>query len=68
MSSNAVLEERSGELWAIVSGFEVRLGRPVEMKAKALTLATLLQENLPPGAEINLIAPTNPAVSAPGNG
>lgn len=68
LSSNAVIEERGGELWAIVSGFDVRLGRPVEMEGKALTLATLLQENIIPGSEINLIAPTNPAVRPPGSG
>lgn len=54
----------AGELWADVAGHPVRLGRPVEMAAKAKTLTTLLSEPLPPGAEINLTAPTHPAVSA----
>lgn len=52
-----------GELWADVAGHPVRLGRPVEMAAKAKTLVTLLSEPLSPGAEINLVAPTHPAVS-----
>lgn len=53
------------ELWADVAGHNVRLGRPVEMAAKAKTLTTLLSEPLPPMAEINLVAPTHPAVSTP---
>lgn len=68
LSRSAVIELRNGELWAIVAGFDIRLGRPIEMEAKALTLATLLQENLAAGSEINLIAPTNPAVSPPNQG
>lgn len=66
MGSNAVVEERSGELWAVVGGFDVRLGRPVEMADKALSLATLLEEPLVDGSVINMIAPTNPAVVPPG--
>lgn len=68
LSSNAVVDERSGELWALVGGFEVRLGRPVEMADKALSLATLLQEPLVEGSVINMIAPTNPAVVPPATG
>ena len=66
LGSNAVVDVRSGELWALVGGFEVRLGRPVEMSDKALSLATLLQEPLVEGSTINMIAPTNPAVVPPG--
>ena len=65
LSSNALIEVRAGELWAVVGGFDVRLGRPVEMREKALTLASLLQEDLEPGSVLNLIAPTNPAVVHP---
>lgn len=68
LSSNAVIEERSGELWAVVAGFDVRLGRSSEMEAKALSLAALLAEPLVPGSEINVIAPTNPAVTPPVEG
>lgn len=57
--------EGNGELWAEVAGFQVRLGRPVEMRAKALSLAALLREQPAPGSILTLIAPTNPAVSAP---
>lgn len=52
-----------GELWAQVSGYEVRLGRPVEMREKALSLAALLREEPPEGSILTLIAPTNPAIS-----
>lgn len=68
LASNAVIDERSGELWAVVGGFEVRLGRPVDMSDKALSLATLIQEPLAPGSMINMIAPTNPSVIPPGTG
>jgi cell division protein FtsQ len=57
--------EGNGELWAEVAGFQVRLGRPVEMRAKALSLTALLREQPAPGSILTLIAPTNPAVSAP---
>ena len=57
--------EPGGEIWAEVSGFQVRLGRPVEMGAKALSLAALLREQPPSGSTLTLIAPTHPAVSPP---
>jgi cell division protein FtsQ len=66
LGSGAVVDERSGELWAVVGGFEVRLGRPVAMSDKALSLATLLEEPLVAGTTINMIAPTNPATVPPG--
>ncbi len=65
LSSNALVEEREGELWAVVSGFTVRLGRPTEMAEKALSLATLLEQEIPEDSVINVIAPTNPAVTPP---
>lgn len=46
LRSGAKVEVRGVELWAIVSGFEIRLGRPTEMEAKALTLFALLGKNL----------------------
>jgi len=57
--------EDNGELWAVVSGFEVRLGRPIEMGAKALSLSALLEEEPEPGSVLTLIAPTHPATSPP---
>lgn len=58
------LEE--GELWADVVGFRVRLGRPIEMEAKALSLTALLREDIPEGSTLILVAPTNPSVEMPG--
>lgn len=60
-----VRSEPGGEIWAEVAGFQVRLGRPVEMSAKALSLAALLREEPAPGSTLTLIAPTHPAVSPP---
>ena len=60
--SGLILREEAGELWATAAGHEVRLGRPVEMPAKAAALVAVLAEGLPEGSMINLIAPTRPAV------
>lgn len=57
--------EQNGELWAEVGGFQVRLGRPVEMREKALSLAALLEEQPAPGSILTLIAPTHPAITPP---
>jgi cell division protein FtsQ len=65
IGSSVVVDQRDGELWATVSGLEVRLGRPTEMEAKALTLTALLDRGVAPGSTVNLIAPTNPAIVAP---
>lgn len=54
-----------GEVWATVQGWEIRLGRPLEMTEKALSLVALLEEPLPEGATLILVAPTHPALSAP---
>jgi len=55
-----------GELWATVAGYQVRLGRGVEMPQKALSLAALIAEGLDRNAVVILIAPTHPAVQTPG--
>lgn len=55
--------EGGGELWAEVMGYQVRLGRAVEMNQKALSLAALIREQPPEGSILTLIAPTNPAIS-----
>lgn len=65
LSSGAVVEIKEAELWAVVGGFQVRLGRPTEMEEKALSLAALLGQDLPVGSVINMIAPVNPAVIPP---
>lgn len=58
-----VVTVESGELWAETAGYRVRLGRPVEMTAKALSLVALLQEGPPRESILTLIAPTHPAVT-----
>ena len=55
----------TGELWAEVPDFDVRLGRPTEMEAKALSLVALLEEKPPRGSLLTLIAPAHPAVTPP---
>lgn len=61
-----VVSETAGEVWATVAGYQVRLGRPVDMTEKALSLSALVNEQLPAGSTLVLIAPTNPAVMTPG--
>ncbi|HUO46419.1 MAG TPA: FtsQ-type POTRA domain-containing protein [Acidimicrobiia bacterium] len=50
------------ELWAMVAGTDVRLGRPIEMEAKARALVALFLQGIPPGTSVNLLAPTRPAL------
>lgn len=66
VAEGAILRVDSNELWGDVAGFDVRLGRPTEMAAKALSLNALLAENLPEDATLILVAPTHPAVEVPG--
>ncbi|MGH8946033.1 MAG: cell division protein FtsQ/DivIB [Acidimicrobiia bacterium] len=70
LRNGTVLTLADGELWAQVAGHDVRLGRAVEMEAKAKTLIALLDKGLPTSTQINLVAPTHPAVSRaePGEG
>ena len=68
LQENLTMSLREGELWAEVAGFEVRLGRPIEMEAKALSLTALLREDLPEGSTLILVAPTNPSVDMTGSG
>lgn len=66
-AKTTVQTREDAELWAVASGYQVRLGRAVEMREKALSLVALLAENPAPGSELILIAPTNPAVAGPGS-
>jgi cell division protein FtsQ len=65
LRAGTVVTMSDDELWASVGGYEVRLGRSDEMTEKALSLATLLEENIPEDSTLTLIAPTNPAVLGP---
>ena len=51
---------RDGELWARVGERDVRLGRPIDMDAKASALEAIIG-SAPPGV-IDVIAPARPAV------
>ncbi len=62
LAGDAVMSVDDGSLVATVGGHTVRLGRPIDLEEKALVLAALLDTELEDGAEINLIAPTRPAV------
>ncbi len=50
---------------AAVDGYQVRLGRGVEMRSKAAALVGLLAYGLPPGSAIDVTAPRRPAVAQP---
>jgi cell division protein FtsQ len=66
LHQGTVVTTHDNELWATVTGFQVRLGRPVEMREKALSLTALLAEGIPESSIVVLIAPTNPATMTPG--
>jgi cell division protein FtsQ len=57
----------AGELWAVVDGHDVRLGRPTEMTAKAVGLVAMLAQRPPQDVVITLIAPTHPALTPAGS-
>jgi cell division protein FtsQ len=56
------VELRGTELWTQVLGHQVRLGYPIDLADKARTLRALLQEDLPPGATLDVSSPLRPAV------
>lgn len=60
-----VVTRVEGEVWATVDDYQVRLGRAVDMTEKALSLDALLDQGIPEGSTVVLIAPTNPAVLTP---
>lgn len=66
LSRGLTMTLEEGELWAETDGFPVRLGRPIEMQAKALSLTALLREKIPEGSTLILVAPANPAIAPPG--
>lgn len=63
--AGTVIRLDNNELWATVAGYQVRLGRAVEMREKARALEALLAENLPEESLLILVAPTNPAHVTP---
>jgi cell division protein FtsQ len=67
LRDGTVVTTNDGEIWATVDGYQVRLGRAVEMGEKAVSLVALLGESPVAGSVLVLIAPTNPAVATPGS-
>jgi hypothetical protein len=65
LQPGATVTFHEGEIWATVAGFQVRLGRADAMAEKAISLGALLQEDIPEGSTLVLLAPTNPAVMTP---
>lgn len=63
--ADGMLEEVDGELWFRVGDVDVRLGRAVDMAAKAVALEALWAEGLPPGATVQLVSARRPAVQLP---
>jgi cell division protein FtsQ len=61
--SGVEVRQEEGELIGRFDGHDIRLGRPVDMAAKASALLAVLADGLPEGSSINLIAPARPAVT-----
>ena len=68
LHAGTVVTAHENELWASVAGYQVRLGRGVEMREKALSLDALLEQSIPEGSLLTLIAPTHPSHKAPDAG
>lgn len=62
LQPRAVIELREEELWAEVEGYTVRLGGPRSMGEKAAAITALLEHGIDEGSEVNLVAPTRPAI------
>ena len=64
VAQQTVVITRGDELWAILPNLTVRLGRPIDMAAKAGALEAVLSQGVDPGSIINLLAPARSAVMA----
>lgn len=65
LKTDVVIEVEAESLQADVAGHVVALGNATDMAQKAVTLAVLLDEGVPEGADISLLSPLRPAVSNP---
>jgi hypothetical protein len=65
LKDGLVVRKSGADLMATVSGHEVNLGATTDMAQKAVTLAVLLEQQIPEGSSINLVSPLRPAVSNP---
>jgi hypothetical protein len=66
VAQQTVVITRGDELWAMLPTVSVRLGRPIDMTAKAAALEAVLAQGVEMGSTVNLLAPTRPAVLTPG--
>jgi hypothetical protein len=67
LAAQAWVTSAGGELWIEAEGFRARLGPAVDLADKGRAFEALLAAGLPEGAEIDLVAPTRPAVTVPGS-
>jgi cell division protein FtsQ len=65
LAAGAVVTSGKRGLAAKVAGHRIVLGRPDDMGAKARALVALADAGLAPGAVVNLVSPTRPAVTNP---
>jgi len=68
LAARSRVTSEGGELWIAAEGFRARLGPPVDLADKGRVFEALLAEGLAVGAQIDLVAPTRPAVFLPGAG
>jgi cell division protein FtsQ len=66
VAQQTVVITRGDELWAMLPNVTIRLGRPIDMSAKAMALEAVLAQGVEIGSEVNLLAPARPAVMTPG--
>jgi hypothetical protein len=67
LAAESWVTSEGGELWLEARGFRARLGAAVDLADKGRAFEALLASGLPDGAVIDLVAPTRPAVSVPGD-
>lgn len=70
LAAGAVVTREGGELWLSAQGCRARLGPASRLADKGRVFVALLAQGLAPGSEVDLIAPTRPALVGPaaGNG
>lgn len=62
----ARVTSEGGELWLAARGYRARLGSASDLADKGRAFEALLASELPPGAVIDLVSPTRPAITVPG--
>lgn len=65
LKEGLVVEADGQDLAATVAGYQIKLGSTRDMAQKAVTLATLLENDIAAGSIINLVSPLRPAVTNP---